>query len=293
MIVDGHLHVFRPSSVLPRTVHPALAPPQRDASIEDLLRLQTRAGVDGAVLVPLGPELEYLDRALRSHPNRFAGIAVADERIQGQIPGVEPVAELSDRLDRIPVHGLRVGWLGEPSSQLTESPMRGVLDELQRRGLVLWTYLPAEQLGLLEQVVNAYPELVVVINHLGLCPKDMQVDAYGRPWFEPPSLVAVPFFVRLAAHPQVHMTFSGQYAISRQEPPYHDLDDYVRPLIEAFTTRRLMWASDWPWTADVPGYPALMDLPRQVLPGASADELAEIMGGTAVRLFPHLGADHA
>ena len=82
--------------------------------------------------------------------------------------------------------------------------------------------------------------------------------------------------------------FSGQYALSAEGPPYRDLDPVVRALADAFGPRRLLWASDYPWTRDVPGYGTLLTLAEQALPEASADDLSAIHGGTALRLFPHL-----
>jgi predicted TIM-barrel fold metal-dependent hydrolase len=82
--------------------------------------------------------------------------------------------------------------------------------------------------------------------------------------------------------------FSGQYALSRQEPPYTDLTEVVHEIANAFGASRMLWASDYPWTREVPGYPALLELPRATFPQASPGELADIRGGTALRLFPHL-----
>jgi predicted TIM-barrel fold metal-dependent hydrolase len=50
----------------------------------------------------------------------------------------------------------------------------------------------------------------------------------------------------------------------------------------------MLWASDYPWTRDVPGYATLLTLAEQALEGASAAELDAIHGGTALKLFPGL-----
>lgn len=289
MIVDGHLHLFRPAAVVPRVVD-ELAPPERDAPVEELLDLHARAGVDAAVMVPLGPEDGYLGEVLRRFPRRFAGVAVASAATEGRA-GADPVGDLLRRRDAVPFHGLRVRWLGDPAQPLAASPMLPVLRRLRADGLVLWSYLPREQLGLLEQLVAALPDLPVVLNHLGFCPHRMRVDAAGRPWFDqplpPPTL---PRILRLAERPQVNLMFSGQYAFSRQPPPYPDLAPVVHPLLDAFGAGRTMWASDWPWISHDPGYDRLLTLPRLTFPAASATEIADLMGGTAARLFPHLNA---
>ena len=131
----------------------------------------------------------------------------------------------------------------------------------------------------------------MVLNHLGFCPHDMRVDAHGRPDFDDPfpagSLEPV---IALRGAEHAYLMFSGQYALSAEEPPYRDLDPIVSRLFAAFGAERMLWASDYPWTRDVPGYATLLGLAP---PGASAADLDAIRGGTALRLFPHLEAAHA
>jgi L-fuconolactonase len=288
MIVDAHAHVFRRADELPRAVD-ELAPAEREAPVEDLLACMAEAGVERAVLVPLASEDDAVAAALRDHPGRFAAIAVADAAAQGREPGVDPVAALERRRVAFPFRGLRTQWLGDPGAPLADSPMLPTLRHMAETGLVLWTYLTRDQRGLLEQLPAALPELPVVLNHLGFCPHAMRVDAHGRPRFDDPfppgSLDPV---LRLARHPTTRVMLSGQYALSAEAPPYRDLDPVVRALAGAFGPRRLLWASDYPWTRDVPGYAALLGLAAQALPEASADDLAAIHGGTALELFPEV-----
>ncbi|HWM10738.1 MAG TPA: amidohydrolase family protein [Solirubrobacteraceae bacterium] len=276
MIVDAHVHVFRPASVHPRATD-ELAPPDRDAPVEALIGVLDGHGVDAAVLVPLGPEVEYVASAKRRYAGRFAAIAVA-----GPAPRALPE----------PFDGLRVMWLGEPGRPLAESPMLPLLRDLAAREKLLWTYLPPDQLPLLEQLPALVPDLTVVLNHLGFCPHDMRVDERGRPWFAdplPPERVDV--VRRLAGAERFHLMLSGQYALSRESPPYRDLDGAIATLADAYGAERMLWASDWPWIDAEPGYRALLDLPAQCLPGASAAELDAVRGGTALRLFPTLRGD--
>jgi predicted TIM-barrel fold metal-dependent hydrolase len=280
VIVDAHAHVFRSALAEPRPVD-GLAPAEREAPVEDLLDVMARAGVERAVLVPLGTEDTYVAEVVRAHPGRFAAVAVADPS--------EGVDALERRREAFSFHAVRAMWLGDPMRALAESPMLPVLRHLAAHGLMLWTYLPPDQLPLLEQLPGAVPDLTVVLNHLGFFPHDMRVDEHARPAFDDPfpepHVAAV---LRLARFPTVHVMFSGQYALSRDGSPYRDLDPIVRRLAYAFGADRMLWASDYPWTRDVPGYASLLTLAEQALPGASAAELAAIHGETALRLFPDL-----
>ena len=285
MIVDAHAHVFRPARAVPRAVD-VLAPAEREAPVEDLLDVMAAAGVERAVLVPLGTEDAYVAEVLRARPGRFAAVAVANP--------LDGVDALERRRDAFPFHAVRMMCLGDAARPLVESPLLPVLRHLEANGLLLWTYLPPDQLPLLEQLPAAVPDLEIVLNHLGFFPHDMRVDKHRRPAFgDPfpePHVTAV---LRLARFPTVHVMFSGQYALSREGPPYRDLDPIVRRLADAFGADRMLWASDYPWTRDVPGYATLLTLAGEALPGASAAELAAIHGGTALRLFRQLRGSHA
>lgn len=290
MIVDAHAHVFLPASEdYPRTADD-LAPADRTAPVERLAVAMAGAGVEAAVLVPLDHHDRYVAEVLATDPHRFAAVAVAGDAVLGRT-GADPVAALRTRRQTFPFHALRTSWLGEPGRPVHDSPFLPVAEHLAAQGMPLWSYLPPDQLPLLEQLVAAVPDLVVVLNHLGFCPHDMQVDAHGRPWFAdpfPPSTVDAVH--RLADVDTVYVLFSGQYALSREDPPYRDLDDVVGSLASRYGAERMLWGSDFPWTEHVPGYATLAGLPEAALPQLDAAGLAEVRGGTALRLFPHLAA---
>jgi L-fuconolactonase len=289
-IIDAHAHVFRPAAVSSRGVD-QLAPADRDAPVEDLLELMGSNGVDAAVLVPLDAHDDYVAHVLGEHPNAFAAIAVAtsSELHAGSARGVE---SLRARQDRFGFHGLRTQWLGEPGHPVTDSPALPILRYLAEEGLLLWTYLPPDQLPLLPDVVRELPELRVVLNHLGFCPHDMWVDEHRRPRFDDPFPEStVQQVLRLSEAGGVHLMVSGQYALSTEEPPYPDLFGVTRRFAESYGPQRMLWASDYPWTRDVPGYRTLLDVVPAALPDLDADGLAWVLGDTARTLFPRLGGE--
>ncbi len=290
--VDGHAHVFRPSAVSPRGTD-ELAPPDRDAPVEDLLARMDDAGVTGAVLVPLDGTDDYVAEVLDRHPDRFAAVAVATAEEQGT-GGGEPVRAFRTRQARWPFGALRTSWLGEPGRSVVESPFLPVLRVLAEERLPLWSYLPPAQLPLLEELVGVLPDLTVVLNHLGFCPHDMWVDEHRRPRFHDPfpeSLVRR--LERLAAAPGVHVLVSGQYALSAELPPYPDLFPVVARLAAAYGPERMMWGSDHPWPSDVPGYRGLPGLVPAALPDLDATATARLFGCTARVLFPRLAGPAA
>ena len=109
----------------------------------------------------------------------------------------------------------------------------------------------------------------------------------GRPQLReqtlpPPTLPAV---LELAAFPHVYVMASGLYGWSRDPYPYLDLTGVVQALYESFGAQRLFWASDFPWILGQPGYSALLDVLDVHLPQLTASERADLLGGTAARIF--------
>jgi len=290
-VVDAHAHVFRPVSVHPRGVD-QLAPAGRDAPVEDLLQVMDDAGVDAAVLVPLDTHDEYVAEVLREHPARFAAVAVAracDLGLEPDAAGHLGPDALEVRRSTFGFGALRTSWLGRPGEPVASSPALPLLRHLAEQELVLWTYLPPDQLPLLRPVLDAVPALRVVLNHFGFCPHDMQVDEHGRPRFCDPFPPADTMEVlRLAEHPGVHVMLSGQYALSGGPAPYADLYEVTGQVVRAYGPRRTLWASDYPWTRNVPGYSAMLHLVRQALPDLTDEDLGWVLGGTTLSLFPTL-----
>lgn len=286
-IIDAHVHVFRPATVSPRGVD-ELAPANRDAPVEDLLELMSGSGIDGAVLVPLDDHDDYVAQVLAEYPKTFAAVAVAKSS-ELRVGGTRGVKSLRARQERFGFHGLRIQWLGEPGRPVTDSPALPILRYLAEQSLPLWSYLPPAQMPLLLEVVRELPELQVVLNHLGFCPHDMWIDKHRRPHFNDPFPEStIQQVLRLSEANGVHLMVSGQYALSTQEPPYPDLFQVIRQFAESFGPKRLLWASDYPWTRNVPGYQVLLDTVPKTLPDLDADGLARVLGGTVQTLFPQL-----
>lgn len=286
IVVDGHVHVFaRKSEPYPRAAD-ALAPAAREASDEELLAAMDAAGVERAVLVPLGSEDRYVLECVDRHPTRFSAVSVLDAAAP------DPMPRFRSQTAHPAVRGVRMFGLGGPApGDPGERPMFPVLREMERRGLVLWWYGPTEDLPALTRALEALPGLRVAMNHMGFSPQGMTVDEFGRPriaaTIPPPTL---PTVLALSRFPGVHVMLSGAYAFSRQGYPYRDMAPVARALMDAFGARRMFWASDHPWIAHEPGYREMAALPRHLLGEIGPAAEAEVMGGTALRLLAGLAS---
>lgn len=288
-LVDVHAHAFRAATVLPRMVD-ELAPAERDEPVEALWAVLEPHDVSQVVLVPLAGEDAYLSGVLADSPagagQRAAAVLMSGPDEHGLVPGVDPVAALRSRLVRLPARGVRTRWLGRPGRGVRDSPMWPVLEHMAATGLVLWTYLPPEQLPLLAELVTELPELPVLLNHLGFAPVDMQVDSLRRPWFRDPLPAAHrDLVVATASAPEVRVMLSGLYALSRQPAPYRDLWPAVRELRDAFGPRRMLFGSDFPWPREEPGYPGIIDAAVQSLGHLPQHDLDAVFGDNARALL--------
>lgn len=280
MIIDAHAHVFAPvSAVFPRDTH-EMYPAEAAAPVEDYLALMDASGVSRAVLVALSAHDEYLAHCVSTYPDRLAAV------------GIQPaesfsVADYLRRRTTIALQGLRLFGLGDPGiddpEQLQSFPL---LRQMAEEGTKLWFYSSEAQLRLLDRVLHKLPSLVVVLNHLGFCPGELEIDEHGRPHFRsklpPPSLQTA---LALARHPNVYVLFSGHYAFSAEPFPYRDLREVCLRLVDAFGPERLMFGSDYPWIREAPGYPSVLSLVDEHLAQLTAQERAGVLGANAGRLF--------
>jgi L-fuconolactonase len=277
VIVDAHVHVFLSAAEDPERTVDAIAPAEREAPVELLEREQRAAGVDGAVLVPLGPEDGYVARVAATDRGRYACIA-------SEAPGRDDPGEVAERLEAGGFSGLRK--FGLPGDLADPPPWLGVLERLAADGKVLWLYPRAEHLPTVAAVAERLPELRIVLNHTGFTQAGIGHDEFGRPRIDSP--VPQPHeeqVLALARHPNVSVVLSGAYGFSHEEYPYPDVAEVVRRVADAFGTGRLMWATDFPWIVERPGYRACLELIDRHLPGLSPAERAAVLGDNIRRVL--------
>ena len=274
--IDAHLHVFaRASQQFPRE-STELAPAEREESVEKFIDVMETHAIDQAMLVQIGgaqvEQHAYLQHCLKTYPDRFLGI--------GLIPVDCPEPE--QHMDQLAAGvGFRLGALGGPRDPFAAVDVRElstyrIWQHAAAKDYVLWLYLRAADAHLTAYLVEAFPQVRVVFNHLGICPGEgkFSVDEHGRPRVDTPSY-----------NPSQHTV----YRLARYENvpvlPYKDLLGWHRTLFNDFGPKRLMWATDAPWIYRQPGYAALTKVLDELLPDMTEADRADIMGGTARRFL--------
>ena len=286
-IVDAHVHVFaRLSDQYPRQVSD-LAPADREATAEQLLRHMDAAGVARAVLIDMGgPRLEhhrYVTRCVARWPDRFTATGLVD------VDDPDPPARLKELVEATGIEGIRLTDLGDPDVCRAEGLKSfGLVQCAAELGLNVNIFTGGEQLRCVELLAAAFPELPISLDHLGVLPTTpCLVDQWGRPRQDDEPIPPKEYtrVLALAQHPRVYVKVSGEYAVSRLPWPYADLRPMVEEVYRAFGPSRMMWCTDAPWILEEPGYQRLLDLPDCHLPNLGRDDRNRIMGGTALDIW--------
>ena len=285
-IIDSHLHLFKSySEDYPRPIHPGLADEDREILAKELIIEMESAGVDKAIVVPLGPEDHYISELSREFPGKFATVGIYDEDATDQADNLDQRIELSN------IQGIRVGFVDQqatPDDDPEKYAMFPLFKAMSERGLKVWFYAEPHQVVLFQRVLKMLPELVAVFNHCGfmISLDNLSIDNHARPHFDvnipPPTL---DLLEEVASNKNTYVHFSGQYAFSHDPYPYADMLSVSERLFNIFGAERMLWASDFPWTMEIPGYAEQLDLVGKLLPDISREEQELIQGGNAERLF--------
>src|SRR6266540_4159958 len=66
---------------------------------------------------------------------------------------------------------------------------------------------------------------------------------------------------------------------------FEDIRPYAEHVLEVFGPDRVLWGSDWPVCELAGSYARVRELADKLIAGLSADERADVLGGTAIRVY--------
>ena len=148
-----------------------------------------------------------------------------------------------------------------------------------KEGMAMCCLMNPDGLPALDKMCQKHRDTTVVIDHLARIGVTGEIDPNE-----------VDQLCKMAKHPNVYVKVSAFYALGKKKMPYHDLLPLIKKVYQAFGANRLMWATDFPWIYEHPGYDKLTTIIETSIPDIQPHELAAIMGGTAKRVlrFPNL-----
>lgn len=222
MLIDTHAHID------PRT-----APAGR------LLQEMTQASVERAILIEdvLDARFSQLSALTRQHRHRFALVAAIDPRHPATLRTVRQLAE-----EQVAGIQLRPGL--EPRQTWLNSPQTIPFWEAVRElSLPVCLIMRSHQYNQLSDIVTDFPEITIVLDHLGQGPETRKVVPHY-----------LPVLLEYSRYPQVHVKISKLFQLSRLPHPHEDLWPALEELRDHFGARRLMWGSDYPTVLRYCGY---------------------------------------
>jgi predicted TIM-barrel fold metal-dependent hydrolase len=243
------------------------------ASTEAVLAQMDAHGVRGALVVAPsvhGYDPSYSVDAYLAHPDRF--------RVVGRVdPARADVEEHLQAWGADPAFvGLRLNlWADDAIASFLAGGDDRMLAAAARAGLVLCVNAPG-RFDLHERIARTFPELPLVIDHLGLFSIPMLEPDYGDTFAGLDGLLA------LAAYEQVAVKLTSLELLSREPYPHADVWPHVHRVVEAFGPSRLMWGSDW--TVFDHDYGEILDVVRATDELGPADK-EQILGASLRRVW--------
>ncbi len=266
--VDTHVHVFDPAR-FPFAPGAGYRPaPGECGDVEDLAHLLDCHGVDRVVLVNptsgYGEDNRCMLASLERLGSRARGIARVPLSVNGRT---------LDDLKRAHVVGVRLDLVADGVEGLRGRGFGRFLTRLADRNLLLQVQCQGDQFA-------------AVAPHLQRTPVRCVVDHVGRPTprhgLDQPGFRAL---IDCAETERVAVKLSGLDRCSDEAPPYRDLDPFVAALLSAYTPRRLVWGSDWPFLRSPrrADYGPPLALLARLVPRAA--DRRQILATTPARLF--------
>jgi L-fuconolactonase len=267
LMIDAHVHVFRHDPAFPFAA--GANPPAEDAPPETLLELMRSNGVARTVIIQVSHykwDNRYLASVLKRYPNLFQGVCRVNPEDPAALDHLSALTEEGFR-------GLRLSLMADTTGDWIRGPLMLPLWRRCNQLKVPMTILtPASRLPDLAPLIEANPDLPVVIDHMADCPLDR------------PDLLQL--LLDLARYPRVFVKISDLWVLSKQPYPFADAQGQVKRLLERFGAKRLMWATNWPVSLKQLPYERIVALYRDRFNFLSEEEHTEILSGTVQRVWP-------
>jgi L-fuconolactonase len=228
LVIDGQLHEFGPRS----------GSAMNDAGVRRRLMAETTmaamaaVGVDAALLHPT--DVLWARELVHELPNNFVAIPTVWPAL-GDVRG-----QVLTAYNETGVMGVRVapGYprSGEGLRDLGSGAWEPAFDACEKLDFPVFVFISGN-LQLLRPVLDAHPQLRVVVDHLGMRqpPTDVRDE---------PPLRDLPHLLDLASYPNVYIKLCGLPSLSAEPFPFTDMWPALLSIVEKFGAERAFWASD-------------------------------------------------
>jgi L-fuconolactonase len=253
----------------------ALKPLLRDFSLQDIEPVFRKLGVTRTVLVQLENSLQHTGELLNK-AETIAWIAGVIGWVDLKDPGVGTT--LDGLLKKPKFKGIRHPLEHESDPEwITNDDVLSGLRELAKRNIVFDLLMGPRNWGLIPKVIEAVPDLSLVIEHFGKPNGQHAFSEWAR-------MMAV-----MAQHPRIYCKLSGIMVLIPEENWNNWnvalVKPYIEKTIEVFGVERVMFGSDWPVSTLVGSYEKQLETVQKCLIGLNAVEVSQIMDTNATRIY--------
>jgi predicted TIM-barrel fold metal-dependent hydrolase len=231
VIVDSQIHMWKantPERPWVLGTRPQLPEPM---TIERVVPMIDAAGVDRVVIVPPtleGERVDYGQEAARRYPGRFATMG----HIGLDDPG--EARRLATWKQQPAVLGVRLNVANQQAKWLTDGTADWFWPQAAKAGIPVM-FLTTGQLPLFGPIAERNPQLILIIDHMGVSSDAMKSNMM-------PATIAEA--AALAKYPNVSVKLSSVPLFSSQPYPFRDMTPHIRRLLDAYGPRRCYWGTD-------------------------------------------------
>jgi L-fuconolactonase len=266
-VLDPHVHVWSHNPQFPFASGATV--PDYEATPQMLLELMKANGVAKTVIIQVSHyryDNSYLAAVLKQYPRVFEGVCRVDP-LDPAAP--DHLAQLTEQGFR----GVRLSPAGDAGGDWIRGPLMVPLWKgCQSLKVPMTLLVPISRVPDVQKLVDKFPELTVVIDHMADCPVD-----------HPEQLEDL---VALARYPGVFIKISHTWSLSREGYPWLDSQRLVKRLYDNFGPRRLMWATDWPIAKDRASYLQRLTVVRDDMPFLNAGDKSWMLRKTVEQVWP-------
>lgn len=277
MIVDTHVHVWEidpPKYPIGPTSPNWNSYPDEPGTADELLTEMDAHGVDWTVLVQTSWSTwdnGYIADSVERFPNRFLGHGLIDPQDPSNAEQVR--YWITDR----GLVGFRFHPMYYPDEKILLTRQNEAMwEEIASLGAVIQFHLRAEFADQVAVIADQHPSLKLILDHMGY----PQIDA-DEGEFQP--------IVDLARHKNICLKLSDVAGRSSQDFPYTDVHPFIKKLVGAFGTERMVWGTGYPGHHRLKhNWPTLdqeLRLVQEGLPFLNDAQRERILGGTASEIW--------
>lgn len=269
-VVDMHEHCFAGKDDV-RFPYSPQGPyrPEKGSSPEQLLRCMDEAGVDGAVIVhpePYQDDHRYLTHCLGIGKDRFRGTCLFFAGRPDSLPRMKQLVEQHPKqIIALRFHAYaadRLPPFGKPE-------MRELWKGAADLGLAVQLHLQPKFAPGFEPLIREFSQTKVIIDHMGRPFQGMEQEhQVVLGWSKLPNTI-----MKIASLPEP------------EEQPQPVLVAMVKRLTDAFGAERMIYGGGFNENATGKTYRQFRERVEGLLTHLSAADRAQILGGTATRLF--------